>query len=115
MKYIKTYENNWKPDLREMSEYVKCIKDFRIYKGFEFKKGEIYRVVKMFGDPQNAIEEYGINDYLPVQCIHKIWIETTSRKNIYQFNFNVTNEDFPNFFDYFEIIEEMTAAKKYNL
>lgn len=54
------------PDLRKIGEVVLCIKDLYLW---NFKKGKYYKVVNFTGDITLAINRYGINDYLPVECI----------------------------------------------
>ena len=61
---ITLFENFDKPDLRKMSNIVRCIKSIK-----SFKKGNYYKVDGINGDPERAIEEFGINDYVPVECI----------------------------------------------
>lgn len=108
MKYIKKFESHNELDLREMSEYVKCIKDFKDV----FKKDEIYKIDGMWGDPESAFE-LGLN-YTPIEFLSTISI------NGYEFGVNHKRfivYDHPKFFDYFEIMdpELFVAAKKYNL
>ena len=94
MKYIKTFENleapipkfimitifeNFNnPDLRKMSKFVRCIKPIK-----SFNSGNFYKVDGMKGDPERAINEFGLNDYLPVECISNIFLIGASTKNIY--------------------------------
>lgn len=119
------FENERKPDLRQMSEYVKCIKDitspyFKIRNKKEiyiFKKGKIYKVSGIWGDPEKAIEKYGINDYTPVECISDVEIYGDDGQQhffaVSQFEGRHTLH--PHFFDYFEVMEESSSAKNYNL
>jgi len=112
---FKKYETAHNPDLRQISNYVKCFKNI-----YTFKKGEIYKVANMMGDPQGAIEKYQINDYLPAQCISTINIEITDNGTKEQIKFKVSNDynvyaGYLNFFDYFDIMEDVIAAEPYNL
>lgn len=109
------FEN--KPDLRMIGEVVKCIKTIPK----NFKEGNYYKVSGMYGDPQRAIEEFGINDYLPVECVSKIII--LNDKNIKK-EFLVNKKYYKtvgstiydlDFFEYFEIQEFEENRKKYNL
>lgn len=114
---ITLFENFNEPDLREVGEFVRCIKSYK-----KLIKDHVYKIKGMRGDPQRAIEEFGINDYIPVECISIIEIDEDNSgpyHKIYQFvvnykrykNFNMLSH----FFDYFELMEESTIAKKYNL
>jgi len=114
---ITIFENFNEPDLREIGEFVKCIKSYR-----KLKKNNIYKIKGMRGDPQGAIEKFGINDYVPVECISMIEIDEDNigpSHKIYKFGVNYKYyknfSHLPHFFDYFELMEESTIAKKYNL
>lgn len=103
------------PDLRAMSEYVRCVKDTT-----GFRKDNIYKVIKQFGDPQRAIEEFGINDYMPLECISAVHIEddikSTSRFIVNDYyNNKEWEKTYRYFLDYFEPMEEANIGKKYNL
>ena len=109
----KLNEYNSEPDLREMTPYVKCIKPIYL-----FKVGEIYKVKHMTGDPQGAIEKYGINDYVPLVCIYFIRIEFEKGSN-HLFAVNKHNKDnkmvvVEEFLNYFELFDESKEAEKYN-
>ncbi len=65
------------PDLREMSEYVKCIKNTT-----GFRKDNVYKVIKQFGDPQRAIEEFNINNYMPLECLSAVHIENDDKSTV---------------------------------
>jgi hypothetical protein len=119
------FENQETPDLRRLSSYVRCIKDYNtsdikkskiINKPQYFHKGDIYKVTGLYGDPQGAIEKYGIMDYIPIELINAIVI------NYQDFNFKnkkrISYGD--NFWEYFELLtpEEDQVYKdsdKYNL
>jgi hypothetical protein len=110
---ITIFENFRKPDLRELGEFVRCIKSYN----HAFIENNVYKIVKAFGDPQRAIEEFGINNYVPIECVSIVHI-----KDDYDIvhKFAVNYERYKNwhkshFFDYFELMEESTIAKKYNL
>ena len=110
MKYLKTYEQN-KPDLRKVGDVVKCIKDYKK----NFKEGSYYEISGFYGDPQRAIEEFGINDYLPIECIGRVVVVGDNKKNV-EFSVNkryLITQDKPEFFEFFEITGMDT--KKYNL
>jgi len=117
---FKIFENK-EFDLREMSKHVRCVNDVRGFKGF--REGKIYKVVKIFGDPQRSIEEFAINNYLPLECISFVHIED-DKKSAHRFVVNeyynhetnrcIRAED--NYFkDYFEIMEEEIFGNKYNI
>lgn len=61
-------EEDWgvrkEPDLRPLPSRVICHYSFSV-----FIEGEIYDVSGAYGNPQRAIEEFGINDYMPLECI----------------------------------------------
>jgi len=110
---IKIFEDFKKPDLRKIGKYVLCIKDHKN----SFTEGKYYKVDGMFGDPQRAINEFGMNDYMPVECISKIFILNdknrreeffVNRKYYKNAGFDIYSKDF---FKYFEI----TEIEKYNL
>ena len=79
---ITIFESFINPDLRKMSEYVLCIKDFHLYdftendrrrkKFANFNKGKFYKIKNYYGDPQAAIEMYDIYDYTPIECIGRV-------------------------------------------
>lgn len=105
---FKIFENN-KPDLRKINGVVECIKDY----GNNFKKGYYYEIKGYYGDPQRAIEEFGINDYLPAECIGRVVIPGDNKKN-QEFSINLRYEktaDKPKFFEHFKL----TDIKKYNI
>lgn len=110
------FESKKKPDLRRMSEYVKCIKCIRDISekknNFIFKKDQIYKITCMWGDPESAIEKYGINNYLPIECISGVEIFDDNGEPHF---FVVSLNRHPYFFDYFQIMEEALSAKNYNL
>ena len=112
---ITIFENFDKPDLRKMSKIVHCIKSIKY-----FKTGNYYKIDSMRGDPQRAIEEFGINDYLPIECISNIFIFGDDNKK-YSFAINSKYDHKKdlfnkiNFFDYFEIPEFAEDTDKYNL
>ena len=111
------YESTTKqdPDLRIMTEYVKCIKTYK-----KFKKGSIYKIVKQMGDPQRAIEEFGIEYGMPLECLKSVYI----RDDDAELRRFIVNDEYENFewletfdyfSDYFELMEESETSKKYNL
>lgn len=108
----KLYEFINKPNLRNIGIVVKCIKDY--YNNF--KKGNYYEVEGFYGDPHRAIEEFGIEDYLPVECISKIILINDNKKRK-EFAVNkkryTTSHNSPEFFKYFE--PTGIDTKKYNL
>ena len=105
-------EFNNKPDLRNIGVVVKCIKNY--YNNF--KKGNYYEVKGFYGDPHRAIEEFGIADYLPIECINKIILIGDNKKRK-EFAVNkkryITSTNSPDFFRYFE--PTGIDTKKYNL
>ena len=120
MKYLKLFEDLENgPDLREIGEFVKCIKTIVGDKITLFVEGEIYKVKHIYGDPQRAIEEFHINDYVPVECISEVEIIGEGDDN-YTYSFTVNHERYGSywnndFFSYFELIDGMTNIRKYNL
>jgi hypothetical protein len=99
-----------KPDLRQIDEVVLCIKNFYDL----FSKGEYYKVRNFSGVPQGAIEKYGINDYLPVECMRTIYIIGNDGKK-HEFWIHSVHPSINNFFKYFKIPEFTNSMKKYNL
>lgn len=102
-------EQVYEPDLRDLGTEVRCIKNYpndMIYKPY-FKKGEIYNIYLKYGNPQEAIEKYGINNYLPIECTSAVVLKNQSKK----VKFKVNEErypifkDFPDFFKYFELLD----------
>ena len=105
-----------------MSEDIPCIKNFHLYDFTEndrqrkefanFNKGKFYKIKRMYGDPQAAIEKFGIYDYVPIECIGRVEIDDDNG-NTYSFAINqkYRTSTTERFFDYFEIIE----TEKYNL
>lgn len=83
-----------------------CIKDYKTSNNI-FKKDSIYNVTGLYGDPQGAIEKYGMYDYVPIVCISKVVI---SDENEQKFTFRVTD-----FLNYFDIPEYMNDTKKFNI
>ena len=76
----------------------------------------------MRGDPQRAVEEYGIDDYLPIECISVVEIQLLDKfDNEWWFRVKKHNQLNPNykniplFFDFFELMEESKNVEKYNL
>lgn len=110
---ITIFESFNNPDLREIGEFVKCIKSYKKY----FTKGNVYKVKRMLGDPQGAIEKFGINDYMPVECISMVEIAKDDKTCKFAVNYEQYKimRQYPHFFDYFDLMEESTIAKKYNL
>lgn len=111
---FKLFESK-KPDLRPMSQYVECIKDIE-----GFKKGNIYKVIKQFGDPQRAIEEFGINNYMPLECLAAVHIENDDKSTVRFIVSNYYNNQewektYRYFTEYFKPMEEAFYGKKYNL
>lgn len=116
---ITVFESFNEPDLREMSEFVRCKKTYKK----AFIKGNIYKVVFLYGDPQRAIEEFQMNNYTPIECLSAVLISIgDSEKYQDHRKFSFRNKHYsanfgnlPNFWEYFEIMEESTSSKKYNL
>jgi len=109
------FENFYKPDLRKMSKFVRCIKSIK-----SFSPGNYYKVDGTRGDPERAINEFGLNDYLPVECISNIFLLGDDNK---KYSFMVNSKyahkkdifNHINFFEYFEIPEFTEDVDKYNL
>jgi hypothetical protein len=115
MKYIKTYENNTLPDLRRLTNWVRCIKDppNKRY-GRYYMKGNIYKVESIQGDPERAIEEFKINEYLPLECISTITINGHKFRTKYQksiFESDVIGD----FWSYFELLSEEEELMQNNM
>ena len=106
---ITLFEDFKNPDLRRIGKFVLCIKDYED----KFTEGKYYKVRGYFGDPQGAIEKYGINDYLPVECIYRIKI-TDNDGDFDYFKIKIEN-DLPSFFEYFEIPEFSDEMDKMNI
>lgn len=108
---ITLFEDFKEPDLRRIGKYVLCIKEL----SFHFTKGKYYKVLNFDGDPQGAVEKYGINDYLPVECISRVAIYDDYNK-LKEFRINIIRyADLLKFFDFFEIPEFSEQMDKYNL
>jgi len=108
---------DFNPDLRKIGQYVLCINDIRrarVKNEYYFKKGDYYKVTNFTGDPQGAIEKYGINDYLPVECISTVFIVGEDNKG-HEFWIKSQHPSIYNFFKYFEIPEFTENIDKYNL
>ena len=111
---ITLFENFNNPDLRRIGKYILCIKDY-YYPTLpgHFTKDKYYKVRGFYGDPQGAIEKYGINDYLPVECIYRVVIFDDNNEE-QNFKINVIKY-LPAFFDYFEIPEFSDKIDKFNI
>ena len=105
---ITLFESFKKPDLRRIGKFVLCIKDYED----KFTEGKYYKVRGFRGDPQGAVEKYGINDYLPVECIAKILIWWKDDFEYFKVN---ADSELPSFFDYFEIPEFSDEIDKMNI
>lgn len=100
------------PDLRKIGSVIKCIKNSK-----HFTDGHYYKVTNLYGDPQRAIEEYGINDYCPVVCISLVEIvgddgEKYNFRNSHYYN---NASSIGDFFENFEIPEFSENMDKFNL
>ena len=95
-------EEQDQPDLRRMTGKVRCIKINQM--SFVAEKGKIYNLGRMFGDPQRAVEEFGINDYLPIQCISKVEINNYPYRVSDDYNIG---RGLPSFFEYFELLDNL--------
>ena len=103
-------EQSYKPDLRDIGTRVRCIKNYpndMIYKPY-FKKGDVYNIIGMWGDPQEAVEKYGIEGYLPIECISVVELrkdETGKEKfKVNSEKYPVYQNYMPDFFQYFELL-----------
>jgi len=109
---ITIFESYKKPDLRRVDDIIMCIMDYK-GKVIKFEKGKSYKVSGFYGSPQEAIEEYGITNYLPIECISKI-IVLDDKKNKVEFNIG-NYSHLPNFLDYFYVPEFTNDTHKYNI
>lgn len=113
IKKFKIFEDTINPDLRKLGNYVKCIKSIPK----KFTKDHYYKVNKIYGNPQRAIEIFKINDYMPIECIKKC--EILDNNNIpreFYIDLKVAYDIYSlNFFKYFEIQEHEQIINKYNL
>lgn len=115
---ITIFEDFNNADLRKMPKYLKCIKN----KGLPFTKGNVYKITGMWGDPQRALEEFGIKDFMPVECISYVSVFGGDNKN-HNFKVGVSygiNTTFPYVFEFFEFLNEKeeklyTTTDKYNI
>ena len=98
-------------DLRNVGRSVKCIKSLTSLSGDVFIKKRFYDVISMHGDPQGAIEKFGINDYMPVECIKTISVLGTDGKEYHLKMKRSLPDYYLYFFDFFEIIEEEDEYK----
>lgn len=120
---IKIFEEFKRPDLRKVNFfYVKCIKNYPNL----FSIGEGYKIIHMYGDPQRAIEEFGINDFMPLECVSNIELRGNDGKEyLFTVNKGYYNNQYSlkssgNFYDYFDLMTEEECrvykdAEKYNL
>lgn len=115
---ITLFESFNKPDLRKIPKYVLCVKNCR--KGFT--KGKYYKVDGMLGDPKRAIEEFGNNEFVPVECISKIFmLNDKNSKEVffvnrkYYKNSGFDRRFIKDFFEYFEIPEFSDKIDKFNI
>jgi len=115
-----------------MTHWVKCVRDYPEKGKKIFNEGEVYEIDGMFGDPQRAIEEFGIEDGMPLDCISFVSIKKNENKTHhltplytfkvspkYEFTSSVVDV-LGSFNDYFDILtkEELEYYKnieKYNL
>lgn len=107
-------ENKTVPDLRKMPKYLKCINGIP---RMGFTKGEIYEIIKMEGDPQRAIEDFNINDYIPIECVSVIYVKN-NKNDLVRFKVNTKYYSHfmsPKWDDYFDIYEASDNIEKYNL
>jgi hypothetical protein len=115
---ITLFENFENYDLRPITPLVRCIRNLKNI----FKEDKIYKVKYSSGDPQRAVEEFGMNEELPLECIkfvfiigedndvHKFKIDVDADIDIF---WNVEPEG--DFLEYFDLMPESSDAKKYNL
>jgi len=107
---ITLFEDYNSPDLRKMSTLVLCTKNYKKIVSddvIKFEKGKAYKVLGMYGDPQGAIEKYGIVSYVPIECIHRVIM--FDNENI-KFSFDIDN-----FLKHFEILDIPKDVEKYNI
>jgi len=122
---IKTFEKFEEYYMQRVSPFVKCIKSL---KSKSITKDSYYKIDGYYGDPQRAMEEFGINDYLPLDCISgMVIVNDKKEKEIFKnnrtvkgYNNQFNSERVPIFFNYFKMIEgeelEMVInVNKYNL
>ncbi len=112
MNHLKLYEQfryGREPDLRRMTNIVRCVK--RNYEPY-FTLNRYYDV-KIWGNPQRAIEEFHINDYIPVECVSKIRIKS-NRSDSLELDLS-KKQDYNFFFDYFELADGKKMKRKQNL
>ena len=70
----------------------------------------------MYGDPQGAIEKYGIRNYVPLVCISRVLIVDGDNKVHFKVSENFNNKvNLPSFYEYFEIAEFTDDTSKYNV
>lgn len=106
MKFLKSYnEQTDNPDLRPITRYVMCKKTFFNY----YKKGKLYKVTRLQGDPQRAVEIYGINDYMPVDCVNKIYIKSD---NGLTYCFKLTPDSFFKYFDFYDKMKKILNVEE---
>lgn len=124
---ITLFENFRNYDLRQIGEFVKCIKT-ESYKKKEvlhyyFIKDNIYKIKGFKGNPERAMELFNINSYLPVECIEDIEVIGEEDKSYWFKNSKSVAyrtrwpdvRDYADFWNTFEIMEEVNIANKYNL
>ena len=116
---FKIFENK-EPDLRRLGKWFKCIKNYKEI----FIKDNIYKVHKVYGDPQRAIEEFGKNNYIPLECISTIVLVGQNNRNYKFWNnesiYSKDRESIGNIWEYFELLSEeeekqQEDIEKYNL
>jgi hypothetical protein len=121
---FKIFENK-NPDLRRLTKWVKCIKEppNKRYKKV-FIENNYYEVYSTYGDPERAINEFGINDYVPMECVSTVVLVGSNNAN-YKFWNNESRYEKDRyaigiFWDYFDLITDEEEKKledinKYNL
>ena len=103
--------------MRKISKFVLCIKNNKN----DFTKGNYYKVDGIFGDPHRAIEEFGINEFMPVECISKVLVlnDKNIKKEFFvnRTYYRTAGYDIysKNFFEYFEIPEFSDIVDKFNI
>jgi len=90
-------EDDWEsfnPNLNPIPEKVRYIGDDINL----FDNNDTFKVIELFGDPQKAVEVYGINDYLPIECVNKVVLCHTDTNMKFKIDINL-------FLKYFEAVD----------
>jgi hypothetical protein len=90
-------EDDWEPlnpNLNPVPKNVRYIGDDINL----FWRNDRFKVIELFGNPQRAVEEFGINDYLPIECVNKVVLCSIDTNMKFKIDINL-------FLKYFEAVD----------